>query len=264
VPEEDEVGRDEDDERTSKQPIKKISLKKAFLRVDERGTVGWQTGSEIEPRVGTDSSSHVTNIPSDRDKIMPGAVLLDGVDDLTNTQTEVFHGYDKQDKKRTSEVSFKHTTLSSRSEDDLRQVCCFQDPDVDDKGELRAVTLEDEESLKNAYEVQASEGGEIMMALDNIHDYLAEKAGEIQRIVAALDKDRERYRRDRVSVFMNEEVGALFDLIDQKYKPAKQAYKSFKLILGVDKGTADDVREQATKIYVQRRFVRAHLKLMAK
>jgi hypothetical protein len=93
-----------------------------------------------------------------------------------------------------------------------------------------------------------------MMALKNIHDYLAEKAGEMQIIVAALDKDRGRYRRDRVSVLMDEEVGALFDLIDQKYKPAKQAYKSFKLIPGVDKGTADDVREQATKIYVQRRL----------
>jgi hypothetical protein len=61
VPEEDEVDRDRDEERTSKQPIKNISLKKAFLRVDERGTIGWQTGSKIEPRVGTGSSSHVTN-----------------------------------------------------------------------------------------------------------------------------------------------------------------------------------------------------------
>jgi hypothetical protein len=32
-----------------------------------------------------------------------------------------------------------------------------------------------------------------MMALKNIHDYLAEKAGEMQIIVAALDKDRGRY-----------------------------------------------------------------------
>jgi hypothetical protein len=216
--------------------------------------LGGKLEARLNRELGLAAAAMSQIIPSDRDKTMPGAVLLDGVDDLMNTQTETFHGYDKQDKKRTSEVSFKHTTLSSGSEDDVRQVCCFRDPDVDDKGELRAVTLEDEESLKNAYEVQASEGGEIMMALDNICDYLAEKAGEMQRIVAALDKGRERYRQDRVSVLMNEEVGALFDLIDQKYKLAKQAYKSFKLIPGVDQGTADDVREQATKIYVQRRL----------
>jgi hypothetical protein len=89
------------------------------------------------------------------------------------------------------------------------------------------------------------------------------KSNEMQGIAQELEKDRLLHKQGLPSTFWDNDVEALVELVEGKYRPAKKAYRGFKERGVQDQVVVRSMRKEDTRLYLQRKMARAQLALFA-
>jgi hypothetical protein len=216
-------------------------------------------------------------LPHANDGLMPGGKLLtkDGddpesplqqvttLDDAGNTtltQTEDFYEFDTS--QQDLEITFR-TSSSSSVDEDVAMEFTVKDPDIDERATLNVVDMKKLESVKRAREAQRGGGEDLNVPIDQLYIYMNAKSNEMQGIAQELEKDRLLHEQRLPSTFGDNDVEALVELVEGKYRPAKKAYRGFKERGVQDQVVVRSMRKEDTRLYLQRKMARAQLALFA-
>jgi hypothetical protein len=89
------------------------------------------------------------------------------------------------------------------------------------------------------------------------------KSNEMQGIAQELEKDRLLHKQGLPSTFWDNDVEALVELVEGKYRPAKKAYRGFKERGVQVQVVVGSMRKEATRLYLQIKMAIAQLALFA-